>query len=131
MTRSVAIIGFGSRGLGVLERIVALAATDEHQITVHVIDPAGTGAGVHGTGQPDYLLLNTTCGQISMFPDRLSGGAQTAGHGPAPPAARPPRPDSPRSERGRRRLRPFRDGRHLLPDRRPRRPVPPRPGRPG
>ena len=83
MTRSVAIIGFGSRGLGVLERIVALAATDEHQITVHVIDPAGTGAGVHGTGQPDYLLLNTTCGQISMFPDRLSVGAQTSGRGPS------------------------------------------------
>src|ERR1700691_3533593 len=76
MTRSVAIIGFGSRGLGVLERIVALAAEDEHPITVHIIDPVGTGAGVHGTGQPDYLLLNTTCGQISMFPDRLSVRAQ-------------------------------------------------------
>jgi uncharacterized NAD(P)/FAD-binding protein YdhS len=88
MTRSVAIIGFGSRGLGVLERIVALArasdaATDEHPVTVHIIDPAGTGAGVHGTGQPDYLLLNTTCGQISMFPDRLSVGAQTAARGPS------------------------------------------------
>jgi uncharacterized NAD(P)/FAD-binding protein YdhS len=88
MTRSVAIIGFGSRGLGVLERIVALArasdgAQDERPVTVHVIDPAGTGAGVHATGQPDYLLLNTTCGQISMFPDRLSVGAQTAGHGPS------------------------------------------------
>src|SRR5580692_11303602 len=88
MTRSVAIIGFGSRGLGVLERIVALArasdaATDEHPVTVHIIDPAGTGAGVHGTAQPDYLLLNTTCGQISMFPDRLSVGAQTAARGPS------------------------------------------------
>ena len=88
MTLSMAIIGFGSRGLGVLERIVALArasdaAQDEHPITVHIIDPAGTGAGVHATGQPDYLLLNTTCGQISMFPDRLSVGAQTSGRGPS------------------------------------------------
>ncbi len=83
MTRTVAIIGFGSRGLGVLERIVALAAAEQTAIRVDVIDPAGTGAGVHDTGQPDYLLLNTTCGQISMFPDRLSVGAPTAGDGPS------------------------------------------------
>lgn len=83
MTKTVAIIGFGSRGLGVLERIVALARQDKTDITVVIIDPAGTGAGVHATGQPDYLLLNTTCGQISMFPDQLSVGAETAGNGPS------------------------------------------------
>lgn len=80
MTRTVAIIGLGSRGLGVLERIAALAG--DEQIAVEVIDPAGTGAGVHDTGQPDYLLLNTTCGQISMFPDRRSVGTATAAQGP-------------------------------------------------
>ena len=80
MTRTVAIIGLGSRGLGVLERIAALAG--DEQISVEVIDPSGTGAGVHDTGQPDYLLLNTTCGQISMFPDRRSVGAATAAEGP-------------------------------------------------
>ena len=80
MTRTVAIIGFGSRGLGVLERIAALAG--DEQIAVEVIDPVGTGAGVHDTGQPDYLLLNTTCGQISMFPDQLSVGTATAAQGP-------------------------------------------------
>jgi uncharacterized NAD(P)/FAD-binding protein YdhS len=81
MTRSVAIIGLGSRGLGVLERIVALSGPDD--IVVEVIDPAGTGAGVHAVGQPDYLLLNTTCGQVSMFPDPLSVGPDTAGRGPS------------------------------------------------
>jgi uncharacterized NAD(P)/FAD-binding protein YdhS len=80
MTRSVAIIGLGSRGLGVLERIVALAGAE--QITIEVIDPVGTGAGVHDVGQPDYLMLNTTCGQVSMFPGPLSVTADTAGHGP-------------------------------------------------
>ncbi len=80
MTRTVAIIGLGSRGLGVLERIAALAG--DEQIAVEVIDPSGTGAGVHDTGQPDYLLLNTTCGQISMFPDRRSVGTATAAEGP-------------------------------------------------
>jgi uncharacterized NAD(P)/FAD-binding protein YdhS len=83
MTRTVAIIGFGSRGLGVLERIAALAGQDGIEITVEIIDPVGAGAGVHGAGQPDYLLLNTTCGQISMFPDQLSVGARTAGSGPS------------------------------------------------
>jgi uncharacterized NAD(P)/FAD-binding protein YdhS len=83
MTRSVAIIGLGSRGLGVLERIVALAGAEQaEQIIIHVIDPACTGAGVHDPGQPDYLLLNTTCGQVSMFPSQLSVGAATAGRGP-------------------------------------------------
>ncbi|MGH3189289.1 MAG: FAD/NAD(P)-binding protein [Streptosporangiaceae bacterium] len=83
MTRTVAIIGFGSRGLGVLERIAALAAAGASEIRIEIIDPAGTGAGVHGAGQPDYLLLNTTCGQISMFPGQLSVGARTAGNGPS------------------------------------------------
>jgi uncharacterized NAD(P)/FAD-binding protein YdhS len=81
VTRSAAIIGLGSRGLGVLERIVALAG--QEPITIEVIDPTGTGAGVHAVSQPDYLLLNTTCGQVSMFPDPLSVGADTAGQGPS------------------------------------------------
>jgi uncharacterized NAD(P)/FAD-binding protein YdhS len=81
MTGSVAIIGLGSRGLGVLERIAALAGPDE--ITIEVIDPSCTGAGVHDVSQPDYLLLNTTCGQVSMYPDQLSVGAETAAKGPS------------------------------------------------
>jgi uncharacterized NAD(P)/FAD-binding protein YdhS len=81
MTRSVAIIGLGSRGLGVLERIAALAGPGE--VTVEVIDPACTGAGVHDTAQPDYLLLNTTCGQVSMFPDPLSVGDGPIARGPS------------------------------------------------
>jgi uncharacterized NAD(P)/FAD-binding protein YdhS len=81
MTRSVAIIGLGSRGLGVLERITALAGPGE--VTIEVIDPACTGAGVHDTAQPDYLMLNTTCGQVSMFPDPLSVGDGPAARGPS------------------------------------------------
>lgn len=81
MIRSVAIIGLGSRGLGVLERISTLAAS--RPLVVHVIDPTCTGAGVHETSQPDYLLLNTTCGQASMFPGPLSVGAGTAATGPS------------------------------------------------
>ncbi len=69
---TVAIVGLGSRGLGVLERVVTLAkrrGPAGGPVRVEVVDPTCSGAGVHDRAQPDYLLLNTTCGQVSMFPD--------------------------------------------------------------
>ncbi|MCI0687689.1 MAG: FAD/NAD(P)-binding protein [Sporichthyaceae bacterium] len=83
---SVAIVGLGSRGLSVLERVVTLSRTTAATtggVRVELIDPDCDGAGVHGTGQPDYLLLNTTCGQVSMFPDPPSVGDDLAGSGPS------------------------------------------------
>jgi uncharacterized NAD(P)/FAD-binding protein YdhS len=85
MSRSVVIIGLGSRGLGLLERIVTLArlaGPDGGEIVVHVVDPTCGGEGVHRLDQPDYLLLNTTCAQVSMFPDRHSVGSDVDGDGP-------------------------------------------------
>ncbi len=79
---SVAIIGLGSRGLGVLERVLALS-DPAVPVRVEVIDSAGDGAGVHALAQPDYLLLNTTCGQVSMFPDACTVGDQVRGTGPS------------------------------------------------
>jgi uncharacterized NAD(P)/FAD-binding protein YdhS len=69
----VAIIGLGSRGLSVLERIATLAPPDR-SVRVELIDPRCDGAGAHLTDQPDYLLLNTTCSQVAMFPDEHSVG---------------------------------------------------------
>jgi len=83
---SVAIIGLGSRGLGVLERIITFArraGLAPDQVRVEVIDPSCTGAGVHDLSQPDYLLLNTTCAQVSMFPDACTVGADTGPAGPS------------------------------------------------
>ncbi|HJQ03013.1 MAG TPA: FAD/NAD(P)-binding protein [Jatrophihabitans sp.] len=82
---SVAIIGFGSRGLGVLERLLAVAdsAEPESSIRIEVIDPVAVGAGVHDRQQPDYLLLNTICSQVSMFPDADSVGAAIGLRGPS------------------------------------------------
>ncbi len=81
---SVAIVGLGSRGLSVLERIVTLAdkaGPAAGEVRVEVIDPACTGAGVHDPAQPDYLMLNTICSQLSMFPDlhTVGPGAQWPG----------------------------------------------------
>lgn len=77
--RTVAVIGLGSRGLSVLERIVTLA---REPVRVEVVDPTCSGGGVHGTGQPDYLLLNTTAGQVSMFPDAATVGDAAGPPGP-------------------------------------------------
>lgn len=84
--RTVAVIGLGSRGLGVLERIVTLArraGPAAGAIRVDVVDPACTGAGVHDPAQPDYLLLNTTCAQVSMFPDGRTVGDAVDSPGPS------------------------------------------------
>ncbi|MGO8960321.1 MAG: FAD/NAD(P)-binding protein [Streptosporangiaceae bacterium] len=83
---SVGIVGLGSRGLSVLERIVTLArlaGLAPGQVRVEIIDPACTGAGVHDLSQPDYLLLNTTCSQASMFPDSCTVGADVGMTGPS------------------------------------------------
>ncbi|CAM5677828.1 hypothetical protein SALBM135S_09379 [Streptomyces alboniger] len=80
----VCIVGLGSRGCSVLERIVTLAqnSTSLSSVCVDVVDPASSGQGLHATDQPDYLLLNTLCGEISMFPGEESVGAETGKDGP-------------------------------------------------
>ncbi|HEY8472075.1 MAG TPA: FAD/NAD(P)-binding protein [Natronosporangium sp.] len=83
---TVAIIGVGSRGLSVLERILTLAKRAGPaigRITVALVDPRCDGAGVHATDQPDYLLLNTTCAQVSMFPDAATVGDELDAPGPS------------------------------------------------
>lgn len=66
---SVAIVGAGSRGLGVFERLVAHCPAQPAPLTVHLIDPQPFGAGFHLPAQPDHLLLNTVCAQLSAFAD--------------------------------------------------------------
>ncbi len=62
-----AIVGFGSWGLCVLERIVAEARRTNRLVRVHVVEPGRLGGGVYAKGQPDYLVLNNPCGQLSLF----------------------------------------------------------------
>ncbi|MET9529784.1 FAD/NAD(P)-binding protein [Streptomyces sp. NPDC006649] len=66
---ALAVIGAGPRGLGILERLIAHCLTAPFPVTVHVVDPRPPGAGFHTPGQPDHLLLNTVCSQLSVFPD--------------------------------------------------------------
>ncbi|HVC70474.1 MAG TPA: FAD/NAD(P)-binding protein [Acidimicrobiales bacterium] len=62
-----AVVGFGSWGLCVLERAVAQARRSSSTVRVHVIEPGALGGGVYAMGQPDYLVLNNPCGQLSLY----------------------------------------------------------------
>jgi hypothetical protein len=79
----VAIIGLGSWGLCALERIVtnARARTGFGVSQVHVIEPGPPGSGVYTRRQPDYLVLNNPCGQLSLYPMPSEGGAPPYGLG--------------------------------------------------
>jgi uncharacterized NAD(P)/FAD-binding protein YdhS len=62
-----AIVGLGSWGLCVLERTVNRARHIESSVRVHVIEPGQLGGGVYSVAQPDYLILNNPCGQLSLY----------------------------------------------------------------
>lgn len=69
MSRTVCIIGLGPWGLCSLERLVdAARSVPETDVTVHVVEPDRPGGGLYAAGEPDYFVLNTPCGQHSMYP---------------------------------------------------------------
>lgn len=73
---TLAIVGMGAFGLAALERVVSHALSTNGQDSraiVHVVEPKTPGEGVYSEAMPDYLIMNTPCGQISMHPD-LEGG---------------------------------------------------------
>lgn len=67
----IAIVGLGPWGVCALERVVTLAREELPpgvDVAVHVIEPGTPGSGVYDVTQPDYLLLNNPCGQLSLYP---------------------------------------------------------------
>jgi hypothetical protein len=68
------IVGLGSWGLCVLERTVHRTRKTGASVRVHVIEPGQLGGGVYSTSQPDYLVLNNACGQLSLYASS-DGGA--------------------------------------------------------
>lgn len=69
VSAGIAIVGCGPRGLGLLERLIGVAAAGGNAVDVHVVEPGPLGVGMHHVDQPDYLLLNTVCAQLTAFPD--------------------------------------------------------------
>ncbi len=62
----IAIIGLGPWGLCVLERVVDRVRDTGTPARVHVVDPGALGGGVYSLRQPDFLILNNPCGQLSL-----------------------------------------------------------------
>ena len=62
-----AIVGLGSWGLCVLERTVSRARRTSASIRLHVVEPGQLGGGIYAMQQPDYLVLNNPCGQLSLY----------------------------------------------------------------
>ncbi|MFD0884795.1 FAD/NAD(P)-binding protein [Streptosporangium algeriense] len=81
----IAIVGSGPRGMGVLERIaarVAGAAPGEYEI--FLVDAVQVGCGrVWRTDQPDWFLMNTVCGEVTMFSGPPDDGPARPGAGPS------------------------------------------------
>lgn len=75
---NIGIVGFGSRGLTLLERLFHYTEQTQRKVNIHIINPNRNASGFHSKNDPHYLLLNTAAGQISIFPfceykkDRLS-----------------------------------------------------------
>ena len=64
----VAVVGLGPWGLATVERLVTVAGRGRTALVIHVIEPGVPGAGIFSVDGPDYLPLNTPCGQHVMFP---------------------------------------------------------------
>ncbi|THV19730.1 FAD/NAD(P)-binding protein [Peteryoungia ipomoeae] len=67
MPWKLGIVGMGPRGLSLLERLSSLQQDHFEPIELHLFEPGQPGCGVHATDQPEYLLANTVCSQITAF----------------------------------------------------------------
>lgn len=75
-TRSIAIIGAGPRGAGVLERLAASQGElwgHDRPLVVHLVDPFPPGAGkIWRHNQSPLLKLNSLAADVTMFTDESS-----------------------------------------------------------
>ncbi|WP_133622626.1 FAD/NAD(P)-binding protein [Erwinia sp. LJJL01] len=81
---SIAIIGAGSRGISLLERIVTLYPDycPNKQMEIWLIDKNEAGFGVHLANQPGYFLANTVACQITLYGDESVAAAGNIRQGP-------------------------------------------------
>ncbi len=78
----VSIVGLGPWGLCALERLTAAARRfPETHVVVHVIEPGRPGGGIYSARLPDHMVLNTPCGQHSLYPFPAEDGEQRRGLG--------------------------------------------------
>ncbi|MFJ8543008.1 FAD/NAD(P)-binding protein [Streptomyces sp. NPDC093586] len=81
----IAVVGSGPRGLAVVERLVARLRdeTPDRAVEIVLIDKDEVGAGrVWRTDQNPVFLMNTACGEVTMFSGPADDGPARAGAGP-------------------------------------------------
>jgi uncharacterized NAD(P)/FAD-binding protein YdhS len=72
----IGIVGVGPWGVCAVERVVTTLRRDTRPggaVELHVIEPRTPGSGVYDIAQPDYLLLNNACGELSLYPFGADG----------------------------------------------------------
>lgn len=81
----IVIVGSGPRGVGVLERLAArLADGTSRRTTVFLVDAVEVGCGrIWRSDQPDWFLMNTVCGEVTMFSGPPDDGPDRPGAGPS------------------------------------------------
>lgn len=80
----IAVVGLGPRGMILVERLIAqMRSRPELEIDLLLFDPNPPGSGLHISGQPDYLMLNTVAGQLSFYPHPHAVEGEAPHRGPA------------------------------------------------
>ncbi|MDO0924679.1 FAD/NAD(P)-binding protein [Streptomyces sp. TG1A-8] len=81
----IVIVGSGPRGVGVLERLAArLAEGAPRRMDIFLVDAVEVGCGrIWRSDQPAWFLMNTVCGEVTMFSGPPDGGPARPGAGPS------------------------------------------------
>lgn len=81
---TVAIAGFGPRGLSILERLVSkiIAGSVQYGVNILLFDPNSSGAGCHNSKQNQRLLANTVAAQMTIFCDETISDKEFFLNGP-------------------------------------------------
>lgn len=88
MALHISIIGLGSRGISILEKILAYALYDNFlkkcNIELNLFDEESKyGCGTHSSTQPDNLLVNTVSSQMTVFSDSTVNNSHFLIKGPS------------------------------------------------
>lgn len=82
----IAVVGTGPRGISVLERLAARLAERPapRPVEVYAIDAVEVGPGrIWRTDQPRWSMMNTVCGEVTIFSGLPDSGPARAGAGPS------------------------------------------------
>jgi methylaspartate mutase epsilon subunit len=82
----VAVVGSGPRGLGVLERMASRLCQhpSTRPVELYLVDAVEVGCGrIWRSDQPEWFLMNTVCGEVTMFSGPPDDGPARPGAGPS------------------------------------------------